>query len=239
MKLLELTLDPPVANVALDEAILEFAEASTNHCEVLRIWEPLEPIVVLGRSSPIATEANLSFCQSENIPIVRRCSGGQSIVTGPGCLMYAVLLDYRLRPELRMLEQAHRFVMTNMQEAIKSLGIETTLEGTSDLTFNGRKFSGNALRCKRNWLIYHGTMICEFDIDLIPKCLGNPIRQPEYRQQRTHKDFLIPLPTTTNELAIAIANQWSALEALDAWPSDLTDELVDEKYGQAEWNEKI
>jgi lipoate-protein ligase A len=239
MKLLDLTLDPPVANIALDEALLEFAETSEDHPEVLRLWEPLDPLVVLGRSSPISSEANLDYCRSENIKVIRRCSGGQSIVTGRGCLMYAVLLDYRLRPELRMLEQAHHFVMSNMQKAIESVGLETKMEGTSDLTFKGRKFSGNALRCKRNWIIYHGTMICEFDISLISKCLGNPIRQPQYRQQRSHQEFLVQLPVTTSELAVAIANQWSAYEPLNDWPNELTDKLIEEKYDRDDWNQKI
>ncbi len=160
-------------------------------------------------------------------------------MTGPGCLMYAVLLDYRIRPELRMLEQAHHFVMTKMQQAIGSLGVEVKMEGTSDLTFRGRKFSGNALRCKRNWLIYHGTMICDFDISLISKCLGDPIRQPDYRLDRAHEEFLVRLPIGASDLAMAIANQWEAYEPLNDWPAVRTDELVDQKYSQDEWTFKV
>ena len=239
MKLLELTLESSVANIALDEALLETAELEENASEVLRIWEPRVPAVVIGRSSPVEKEVDLDFCKSNNIEVFRRCSGGQSILTGPGCLMYAVVLDYRKRPELRMLEQAHRFVMGQMAAALDSLSIETKLQGTSDLTLGGRKFSGNALRCKRNWLVYHGTMLCDFDLDLIAKCLRDPIRQPEYRSERSHEDFLTQLPTTTSSLAAAIAKQWKATEQPVGWPRELTDQLVAQKYSQPEWTFKV
>ena len=239
MKLLELTLDSPAENLALDEALLESAEAESVYPEVIRIWEPKQPVVVVGRSSPLAQEVSLDFCRRSQIAVLRRCSGGQSIVTGPGCLMYAVLLDYRKRPELRMLEQAHQFVMGQMQLAINRLGVEVIMEGTSDLTFNGRKFSGNALRCKRNWLVYHGTMLCNFDIELIVQCLGKPIREPEYRQSRTHDQFLTQLPVSTEQLTKAMIEQWSATENLEAWPQSLTNQLASEKYSADAWTQKV
>ncbi len=34
------------------------------------------------------------------IPVLRRASGGAAIVIGPGCLMYALVLSYELRPSL-------------------------------------------------------------------------------------------------------------------------------------------
>ena len=239
MKILELTLDSPAENLALDEALLETAESSESHPEVLRIWEPQAPLAVVGRSSPAEAEVNLEYCRKSGIPVFRRCSGGQSIVTGPGCLMYAVLLDYRQRPELRMLEIAHQFVMKQMQNAIQELGIEVQQAGTSDLTLGGRKFSGNSLRCKKDWLIYHGTMLCSFDIELIANCLGRPIREPKYRENRSHLDFLTQLPTTTTTLAAAIKTKWSAKAKLEHWPREMTQQLVTEKYDRDQWNLKI
>jgi len=245
MHRLDLTLDNPLANIALDEALLEVAEATDGNAEVLRLWQPTSPLVVLGRSSPWQTEVNHAFCSKHQIPVVRRCSGGQSIVTGPGCLMYAVLLDYRLRPELRSLDQAHLFVMSKMQMAVKSLGIEANISGTSDLTVGGQKVSGNALRCKRNWMVYHGTMICDLDIDLIASCLGDPIRQPEYRQQRDHRSFLAQLDTSVSELTEAIAATWAASFEEDPDVAALTslkekcEQLTETKYSTVKWNQKV
>lgn len=239
MKQLQLTLESSAENLAIDEALLETAERSIEYPEVFRIWEPLRPIVVLGRSSPIEQEANLKFCRDNGIDVLRRASGGQAIVTGPGCLMYAVLLDYRIRPELRMLEKAHQFVMGKMQSALATVGIKVQMQGTSDLTFEGRKFSGNSLRCKRNWLIYHGTMLCNFDLDLISSCLGKPIREPGYRAGRSHREFLTQLPTDCESLADAMIEEWEAKDPFTDWPTEMTQRLVSQRYTNQEWTYKV
>ena len=244
MKLLSLSLSTPehdaAANVALDEALLESAEAGEHTDETLRLWQPNSPLVVIGRSSKIREEVDLEFCRENQIPVFRRSSGGASIVTAPGCLMYAVLLDYRKRPQLRMLDHAHEFVMRRMQQSLTAVGIETEFQGTCDLTIDDRKISGNALRCKKQWMIYHGTMICEsMDVSLISKCLRSPQRQPEYRGGRSHEDFVARIPVSTSELADSIAQTWNATETPDAWPSERTRQLVADKYTTQAWNYKL
>ena len=239
MQLLDLTLSP-VLNLALDDALLESAEASDSHPEVLRLWQPATPMVVIGRSSPLTQEVNLDFCHVNDIPVFRRISGGQSVVTGPGCLMYAVLLDYRKRPQLRMLDQAHQFVMAQLGEAINSIGIETVMQGTCDLTYEGRKFSGNALRCRRNWFLYHGTILLEdFDLSLISKCLGDPKRQPDYRGERSHSEFVTSIPASLSKIKTALIQQWKAIESLDAVPLDAAKNLAAEKYENPTWLKKV
>jgi lipoate-protein ligase A len=185
-------------------------------------------------------EVNQTYCDENDIPVFRRISGGQSIVTGPGCLMYAVLLDYRKRPELRMLDQAHSFVMLRMQAALDSIGVATKMEGTCDLTFGGRKFSGNALRCRRNWLLYHGTILCEgFDLSLIGKCLGDPKRRPDYRGDRSHDEFVTAIPMSPDAVKAAIAQQWNAVEQLKSVPVGLAEKLAIDKYASPQWLAKV
>lgn len=240
MKLLNLTLTQPAANVALDEALLEEAELGESNSEVLRLWQPKTPIVVLGRSSPIASEVNLRYCETENIPVIRRCSGGSTILTAAGCLMYAVLLDYRQRHELRAINKAHEFVMRNIQRAIQNCGVENQRQGVCDLTIGDRKVSGNALRCKKNWFVYHGTLICRnMDLTLIPRCLGKPTREPAYRQQRSHAEFMTAIPVDTESLAESFAQTWNCDGDATQWPKVLTQLLVDEKYSNDSWNRKI
>ncbi len=240
MKLLDLTLESPAANVALDEALLESGESGQLQSPVLRLWEPVVPMVVLGRSSVAAKETNLNACRENQIPVIRRCSGGAAILTAPGCLMYAVLLSYRQYPQLRMLDEAHRFVMERIQAAIGDLGIDTSFQGTCDLTIGNRKVSGNALRCKKHWLIYHGTLICEdMDLSLISKYLGTPNRQPEYRRNRSHEEFLTAIPCSTTSLKNKLPDVWKCDSQLQTWPQQVTDDLVTRKYDLNEWTFKI
>lgn len=244
MLLLDQTLHQPEMNLALDEALLEEAEhfgwiTAGQKGEVLRFWEPAEPIVVLGRSSPIQREVNLEYCRQRQIPVLRRCSGGATIVTGPGCLMYALLISYRDREELRFLDQAHQFVMGRMQRALATLKISVTFEGTCDLAIDQRKVSGNSLRCRRHGFLYHGTMICNFDLSLVSQALNMPVRQPDYRQGRGHDSFLTQLPVSQEEVKFALAREWGAVQNLEQWPVERARNLATEKYRCPAWTHQV
>ena len=222
MQRLVLTLPSPAENVALDEALLDYAESADEEAEVLRIWESPRPLVVIGRSSRIEEEVNKAYCEARGIPVVGRSSGGAAIVAGPGCLMYAVVVSHQLRPELKDITRAHRFVLDRIVSAVNNTGIEVQRAGTSDLVLASphapasalKKFSGNSLRVKRTHFLYHGTLLYDFDLSLISSCLRTPPRQPEYRDARPHQDFVANLPLRKQQLIDALDAAWPTTDAL-------------------------
>ncbi len=237
MKLLDLTLPTAEENLALDEALLDEAEAAGRPLETLRLWESPQPVVVVGRSSKVTIEVNLPAAQQAEVPVLRRCSGGAAIVAGPQCLMYAVVLSYERHPHLQMLDEAHRFVLGHIQQGLARLNIHADLCGTSDLAIEGKKFSGNSLRCKRTHLLYHGTLLCPgYRTGMIGELLGTPPRQPEYRQGRDHLSFVTTLPAGGSELRTAVAEAWNVEGSVTDWPRQRTAELVSARYSQASWN---
>jgi lipoate-protein ligase A len=236
MKLLDLVLATPAENLALDEALLEDAEASNEPGEVLRLWESPQPLVVVGRSSRVDVEVNEAECRRRAVPVLRRCSGGAAVVTGPGCLMYAVVLSYGRRPNLHLVSEAHCFVMTTMMAALRRITPAVEFRGTSDLTLDGKKFSGNSLRAKRTHLLYHGTLLFDLPLELISACLRTPPRQPDYRQGRSHEEFLVNLGASADALRQALVEGWNAQERLAEWPHRTTQRLVDERYSRRDWN---
>ena len=236
MLLLDLTLPTAAENVALDEALLDAAEAGELAEEVLRLWESPAPAVILGRSSVAALEANLAACRAEHVPVLRRSSGGAAIVAGPGCLMYAVVLRYAGREHLRLLDEAHRHVLTALAAALGALVGEIKLLGTSDLAVGRRKFSGNSVRCKRDHLLYHGTLLYDFELTLIERLLPNPPRQPDYRLGRPHGEFLTNLGIPASALRSVLTTQFAAHEPLVDWPAERTVRLVAKRYGTDAWN---
>ena len=238
MRLLDLTLPTPEENLALDEALLESAES-----EVLRLWESPTPMVVVGRASKMEEEVNVDACRAAGVPILRRHSGGATIVAGPGCLMYAVVLSYQLRPHLRMIDQAHRFVLETLASGLRDFIPQVQSDGISDLTLaGGMKFSGNALRCGRTHLLYHGTLLFDFPLPLIDQLLLEPPRQPDYRQRRSHREFVANLTLPRERLREAVLTAWRAanegqpLDPLEAWPVELTNQLAVERYSSHDWN---
>jgi lipoate-protein ligase A len=239
MLILDLTLDSPAENLALDEALLLEAEEADRPHEVLRIWEPREPFVVVGSSSKVASEVDLPNCRADGVPVLRRASGGAAILTGPGCLMYAVVLSYDLHPHLRAVDLAHRHVLSRLVAALGRHIGGVHEAGTSDLALFDRKFSGNSLRCKRSHLVYHGTLLYGFSLEQIGRYLRAPERQPEYRQGRWHREFVVNLPLDRATLVAALREAFDAREPLVDWPRARTARLVAEKYSREEWNQRM
>ncbi|HEY4232542.1 MAG TPA: lipoate--protein ligase family protein, partial [Lacipirellulaceae bacterium] len=236
-----MTLDTPAANLALDEALLDLAEATGPAAEFVRIWESPRPVVVVGRSSRVHDEVDEAACRERDVPILRRSSGGAAIVAGPGCLMYAVVLSYGERPQLRDLTCAHAFVLDRLVEALRSEAPSITRQSTSDLAMIDlagvlRKFSGNSLRAKRTHLLYHGTLLYDFDLPLIAELLRSPPRQPAYRGSREHAEFVANLPLVREAVEEAVLAAWPTSGELARWPRDGVARLVKERYGLDEWN---
>jgi lipoate-protein ligase A len=236
MRLLDLTLPTAEENLALEEALLDEAESAGSAAETLRLWEPAEPMVVVGRSSCITDEVHVDVCRTRGIPVLRRTSGGAAIVAGPGCLMYAVVLSCRLRPTLRAVDHAHRFVLERIASALRPHVPDVRLRGISDLAVGDSKFSGNSIRAKRDHLLYHGTLLYDFPVDLISACLRMPCRQPDYRRGRPHAAFVANLALSAAVIRSALIETWNAEEPLYEWPRELVGRLVAMRYSRDEWN---
>lgn len=239
MKLLQLTLNRAAADVALDEALLETAEQSDPELEILRLWECPRALVVIGRSSRVDVEVDREACRADGVPIIRRCSGGAAVVAGPGCLMYSVVLSYHRRPELRSIDNAHRFVLDTLTAALAPAYPAVRSRGISDLALGSRKISGNSLRCKRTHVLYHGTLLYDFALERISRLLKTPPRQPDYREGRSHQDFVANLPASPHTLRRLLIEAFDAREPLVEWPRGLTETLVAERYQRDEWNYRL
>ena len=239
MQFVDHTCSTAAENLALDELLLDEAEQGSEPREVLRLWEPREPLVVIGRSSKIAEEVNLPECARRGVPVLRRTSGGAAIVTGSGCLMYAVVLSYQQRPELRAIDVAHRFVMQRLRAGLASVGAVVEMQGTCDLTLDGCKFSGNALRCRREHCLYHGTLLYDFALPTIDELLRMPPRMPEYRAERPHRTFVSNLPLSRAALRAAVQQAFLTEGVYQSWDTAALRLLAQEKFDNPEWNAKL
>jgi lipoate---protein ligase len=239
MRYLDLTLPSLAENLALDEALLDEAERSETPREMLRVWESPRLGVVIGRSSHMAVEVRGDVCRNEQIPVLRRISGGAAVVVGPGCLMYALVLNLRLRPQLRAIDQAHIHVLGTIAAALRPAVPGLAMRGTCDLAVDDRKVSGNSVRCRRNHLLYHGTLLYDFPLQLVGRLLGTPPRQPDYRNARSHDNFVTNLPLDAAGLRAALRSAWVATEPCAEWPRAETARLAAEKYARREWNESL
>jgi lipoate-protein ligase A len=233
--------------LARDEAMLQWAdqvverdEATAIDTESLRMWQFDRPTVVLGRSSKINEEVNRGWCEEQQIEVLRRCTGGASVVGGPGCWMYSVVLRLLDETSIRKIDVAHDYVMQRVLSAIQQQLPGAERKGICDLTFENRKFSGNSLRVARHHLLYHGTILIGSDLDLIESCLEFAPRQPEYREQRSHRDFVGNIEIDPARLISDLAEQFGASKVPDTkavpFIEEHTHELLRTRYEATEWH---
>lgn len=236
MKWLDHTFPTPEENLAGDEALLDFGE-ETGGEEILRFWEPPRPFVVLGYANRVAAEVDAGACQARGVPILRRCSGGGAVLQGPGCLNYALVLRLTADGPLATITGANRFIMERNARAVaETLGRPVAVQGHTDLTLGGRKFSGNSQRRKRTRLLFHGCFLLDLDLALIERCLRLPSRQPSYRRHRPHADFVVNLRVNAEPLKAALRRTWNATGPMTNLPSERLARLAREKYATPEWN---
>jgi lipoate-protein ligase A len=192
----------PAAQLAEEWSLFQAAESGA--CEIAwRCWQPCRPVVVLGRNGRAAAEVVGEACRTDGVDVLRRFTGGGSVVLAPGCLAYTVILPLAFRPEFEEVMASFRWILERIVEA---LGVPGLAVVGSDLVLKDRKVSGNAQRRGRRALIQHGTLLFDFDARLATRWLTEPVRQPSYRRHRPHDEFLGNLPLTADIIEQRLAN---------------------------------
>lgn len=235
----DLTFGTPEEDLAFDEVLL-------NQCErergpgVLRTWEAKQRFVVVGYANRVRTEVRVEECDRLQIPVYRRCSGGGTVVQGPGCLSYAVVLPIALDPTLESITGSNGWILRRVQSAVsRVVGRQVEIRGHTDLALNGLKFAGNAQRRRKDYLLFHGSLLLNMDISLIERVLPMPSKEPDYREQRPHQAFLMNLKVSSGHVKRELAREWSAHSDLVSVPADEVRKLAVGRYATPEWNFKF
>ena len=246
---LELFTDP-IANLpaaeflATEEALLDFCEDHSDHPGFLSFWESPQYAVVLGFGKKLADEVHQDRCRDLGIPILRRTSGGGTVLQGPGCLNYSLVLPIEAPDELNAITATNIFVMQQIHTALAPIVPgQLAIQGYTDLTIDTVKFSGNAQRRKKRTILFHGSFLIDFNLDLIPQTLQEPAQQPEYRRHRPHRDFLRNIQVDRATLIQSFQQAWKATEKCEGSTADeiaeRAEKLVSEKYSRDEWNHRF
>jgi lipoate-protein ligase A len=227
--------------LALDEALLDDAHEGRLAGPVARTWMVSEPTVVVGSSSRIDDEVDRAVCGRLGVRIVRRPTGGLTVVLGPGCGMWSVVAP--LAGPSPPIERIHAAMLDPLAAAISAAGRPVVRRGSSDLamvTADGdRKVSGNSLRVRRGGILYHGTLLDSFDLTLVGRVLKHPPREPGYRRGRDHGAFLANLGLGRAAIDEAVRRAFRAETLATTWPAERVATLVRERYDCPTWTERL
>jgi lipoate-protein ligase A len=232
--------DSPEHALGFEEALLDWSEGHAEHSGFLFFWESKRYFVVLGYGNRVASEVNQQICSALKIPILRRSSGGGTVLQGPGCVNYSIILPIHSRAELASITATNQFVMEQNRAALeKMLNTDVSVKGCTDLVLGDRKFSGNAQRRKKSSVLFHGSFLLQFDLSLVAKVLAMPSKQPAYRTGRDHTAFLTNLPISKAQLKTALCQYWETKTAPIPKVECAVLSLIQQKYANPEWNLKF
>ncbi|HOW34800.1 MAG TPA: lipoate--protein ligase family protein [Candidatus Omnitrophota bacterium] len=213
MNLKDISFASPEENILFDDVLLSLAEEGRAG-EALRFWESEQTFVVLGRISKVGENIFIKEALKDKIPVLRRSSGGGVVLQGKGCLNYSLILSKELNPQVRTLHKSYEFILGKLIQSLKSLGTEAVFKPVSDMAVKvnneERKFSGNAQRRGKKFILHHGTILYDFPLEDIEKYLKVPVDVPDYRRERAHRKFLTNITISPKGLKESLAKIFCA-----------------------------
>jgi len=158
---------------------------------LIKVWIPDNICIVLGRSNNSIDSLYRKNILDDNIPVYKRPSGGETVLLTPKTLIISIAMN-----QSGFMGGKVYFKMVNNKiiDSLKSLGIKNlNYRGISDIAINDVKILGSALYQNKDVVFYHAVLNVSESIELIEKYIKHPNREPDYRKNRSHKDFVTSL----------------------------------------------
>lgn len=155
------------------------------------IWIPDKIYVVLGASNHPEDSLNIENVRKDNITVLKRPSGGQTVVLTPNNLIISAVFfeENGLKPKDVFL-QINKLLISGLE----SLGIDQLgMKGISDIAIGDKKISGSAIYRSKNALLYHAVLNLGEPAATFEKYLKHPAKEPDYRNGRSHAEFVTSL----------------------------------------------
>lgn len=173
--------------------------------------------VVLGRNNKSEEWVHAQAAATDGVPVLRRISGGGAVVLTRDVLNYSFVvprgqLEVSCRAAaLGGLPVTARYIDFFRGLVIRALGPaggSFTATGTSDISLNGRKISGNAQRISAGAVLHHGTLMLRCPLAEIERYL--PL--PPNRSDVAHRGFLTGLREEGLKCTATELERWLAAE---------------------------
>lgn len=201
------------------------------------------PALIVGKHQNTLAEINLEKTEKENIPVVRRLSGGGTVFHDEGNLNYCFIK----KGEKGKLVDFQQYSLPII-DTLQKLKVNAKFEGKSDLCIDGKKFSGNASHVFKNKVMQHGTMLFSSDLKRLNELLKvNPLKFQDrgvrsIRSKVTNITDYLSSQFSIDQFADCILDEvklkFPEARQFELSESDKAniDILISEKYANWEWN---
>lgn len=209
---------------------------------VMMIWQA-DKCAMLGNYQVAEAEIDMNYAEREKIQIVRRSSGGGTIFTDLGTLLYTVIEPFEIGT---LPDMARENVAKSIVSALKEMDIQADIEGRNDISVAGKKVSGMAQYIRFGRLCTHGSILYNTNLDMLTRVLhadDEKIKSKALRSIRgrvTNIKEYMKSPCSTKDFQIQLKQ--ILINLLSMKEHTLTDEdfndierIFAEKYGNPGW----
>lgn len=149
----------PYHNLALEELL---AKSINKDEAMLYLWQNADTVVV-GKHQNVFAECNYALMKSQGVSLARRKTGGGAVFHDDKNLNFTFINareDYDLKRNQCIIKKAMSY-----------FGLECEISGRNDISYDGRKFSGNAFFMGKDFAIHHGTIMLDVDLTRLEQYL--------------------------------------------------------------------
>jgi lipoate-protein ligase A len=156
-------------NVALEEAIMTSVGTEVAPC-TLRFWRNLQAVVI-GSFQSTDLEVDLDACETGNVPVIRRISGGGAVYHDEGNLNYSLFLLKSHPLAFKGFQNVFKEVRSVVTEALRTLGLNVEHPSRNTITVGNRKISGLAGAVKHGAILVHGSLLIHSNLSRLSDVL--------------------------------------------------------------------
>lgn len=228
----------PYFNLATEEYLL-------HHCEedIFMLWQDA-PCVVVGKNQNTLSEINYDYVSANQIPVVRRLSGGGAVFHDLGNVNFTFI-----QSGVGHLFNDFKAFTAPILEVLSQMNVNAEFSGRNDLLIDGRKFSGNAQYKYKDKVLHHGTLLYASEIVDLSQSLkpkeakfeGKSVKSVVSRVTNISEHLKEPLPiedfiSRIQSHIVSLDPEHHQLTPLSEKEIEAIQKLTDEKYSTWQWN---
>jgi len=160
MKLIVSNNFNPYFNIASEEYLLK--NFSDN---IIFIYRNTQAIIV-GKHQNVFAEINNAFVHENQIPVIRRISGGGTVFHDQGNINFSFIF----KGEPSKLVDFNKYTQP-IVEFLQLKNIDAQIGKRNNIYIKNNKISGNAEHVYKNIVLHHGTLLYNTNLQTLTQCL--------------------------------------------------------------------
>ena len=228
----------PYFNLAAEEYVMKnFSD------DMFMLWRNA-PSIIVGNHQNTLAEINAEYVKENNIDVVRRLSGGGAVFHDLGNLNFTFIKNIDKSKDKVDFSTFTKPII----DVLKNMNVNANFEGRNDIVIDGKKISGNAQHTNGNRMLHHGTLLFSSVMSDLSNALKvNPLKfkdkavksvKSRVSNIRDHMPEKMDVLTFRDRIMEYILSTYQGAYLYEYTEEDRKkiNELVEEKYGNWEWN---